>query len=105
MFPPAKVKLTHAHDIGKDMLPSVGFVHDKLPAVQVAQSMLKGLLRGDYHLSSPDFGLNLLVAPMAGYSPRAYNTLLECFLAPIMVLIARILVPVADSVVKKERGW
>ena len=74
-------------------------------AAQVAQSMLKGVQRGDYHLPSPDFGLNMLIVPMAGYSPRVHNTVLECLLAPIMVVIARVLVPIADSVVRNERSW
>ncbi len=73
--------------------------------MQVAQCFLKGLRRGDYHLPGPDFGLNLLVAPMAGYSPRMYNGLVECLLAPVMLLISLVGVPVIDSVVKKVRAW
>ena len=72
---------------------------------QVAQTLLKGLRRGDYHLPGPDLGLNLLVSPMAGFSPRVYNVFLECLLAPIMVLLSEVAVPITDSFVRKERAW
>ena len=73
--------------------------------MQVAQCFLKGLQRGYYHLPGPDFGLNLLVAPMAGYSPRMYNGFVECLIAPVMILISLVGVPFIDSVVKKVRAW
>ena len=71
--------------------------------LQVAQGILAGVLRGEYHLPGPDFGMNLMVSPMAGYSPRMYNVLLELLLAPLMVLFARLVVPLADRVVRRTR--
>jgi hypothetical protein len=44
---------------------------------QVAAGIVNGSARGDYHLRGPDVGLNLLVASMAGFSPRMYNWVLE----------------------------
>ena len=44
---------------------------------QVASGIVNGSARGDYHLRGPDIGLNLLVASMAGFSPRMYNWVLE----------------------------
>jgi hypothetical protein len=44
---------------------------------QVASGIVNGSARGDYHLRGPDVGLNLLVASMAGFSPRMYNWVLE----------------------------
>ena len=71
--------------------------------MQVAQSILKGTQRGKYHLPGPDFGLNVLVSAMAGYSPRMYNVLVELLLAPILALLAWLLVPIADRVVRRSK--
>ena len=71
--------------------------------MQVAQGILAGVLRGMYHLPGPDFGMNVMVSPMAGYSPRMYNVLVELLLAPLMVLFARLVVPLADRIVRRTR--
>jgi len=65
--------------------------------------MLKGVQNGSYHLRGPDIGLNVMISHMAGYSPRMYNVVVELLLAPLMVLFARLVVPVADRVVRKCR--
>lgn len=72
---------------------------------QVARCILDGAASGSYHLPGPDFGLNLLVAPMAGHSPRMYNVLVELLLAPLLVLFSRLAVPLADRVVRQVRQW
>ena len=75
----------------------------RCPHPQVAQCILQGTLRGQYNLPGPDLGMNIMVSPMAGYSPRMYNVLIELLLAPFMVLFARLAVPVADRVVRRAR--
>ncbi|KAK9915016.1 hypothetical protein WJX75_003662 [Coccomyxa subellipsoidea] len=49
---------------------------------QVAQCMLKGMERGAYHLPSPDFGQNLMIAASAGLSPHMFPAILEFLLSP-----------------------
>ena len=69
----------------------------------MAKDILAGVLQGKYHLPGPDFGMNLMVSPMAGYSPRMYNVAFELLLAPLLVLFARLVVPLADHIVRRTR--
>ena len=56
----------------------------------VAESALRSLEKGRYHLSSPDFGQNLLVASMAGLSPHPLPLAIEFFLAPFLAVAMRV---------------
>lgn len=67
--------------------------------MQVAKCMVEGMERGSYHLPSPDFGQNLMVAASAGLSPHMYNVLLEFLLAPIVVIALRIFGRIVDKAV------
>ena len=69
---------------------------------QVAECMMRGLEQGAYHLPSPDFGQNLMVAASAGLSPHAYNGLLEFLLAPFVALALRIFGKIVDGAVLKH---
>ncbi|CAL5221529.1 g3737 [Coccomyxa viridis] len=69
---------------------------------QVAECMMRGLEQGAYHLPSPDFGQNLMVAASAGLSPHAYNGLLEFLLAPFVALALRIFGKIVDKAVLKH---
>ena len=71
-------------------------------AEQVAECMMRGLEQGAYHLPSPDFGQNLMVAASAGLSPHAYNGLLEFLLAPFVALALRIFGKIVDKAVLKH---
>ncbi|KAK9824839.1 hypothetical protein WJX81_005235 [Elliptochloris bilobata] len=51
---------------------------------QVARCMVHGIEAGAYHLPSPDFGHNVMVAASAGLTPRRYPVALECLLAPLV---------------------
>ena len=73
-------------------------------AWQVARCIVSGAARGDYHIRGPDVGLNILVASMAGFSPRVYNWCFEIVLAPLLVLLAKLAVPLADRIVRKHRA-
>ncbi len=64
--------------------------------------MMRGLEQGAYHLPSPDFGQNLMVAASAGLSPHAYNGLLEFLLAPFVALALRIFGNIVDKAVLKH---
>jgi len=74
------------------------------PKLQVARCIVSGAARGDYHIRGPDVGLNILVASMAGFSPRVYNWCFEIVLAPLLVLLAKLAVPLADRIVRKHRA-
>jgi len=80
-------------------------------AESVAESALWSLERGKYHLSSPDFGQNLLVAAMAGLSPHPLPLLVEFFLAPVLAVTMRVFGMIVDRASrravearKKEEG-
>ncbi len=60
--------------------------HFSWSAMQVAKCMIKGMERGVYHLPSPDFGQNLMIAASAGLSPHMFPAVLEFLLAPLVVL-------------------
>ena len=62
----------------------------------VAESALRSLERGRYHLSSPDLGQNLLVAAMAGLSPHPLPLVLDVLLAPILAVAMRIFGAIVD---------
>ena len=64
--------------------------------------MMRGLQQGAYHLPSPDFGQNLMVAASAGLSPHVYNGLLEFLLAPFVALALRIFGRIVDKAVLKH---
>ena len=64
--------------------------------------MMLGLKRGAYHLPSPDFGQNLMVAASAGLSPHVYNGVLEFLLAPFVALALRIFGRIIDKAVVKH---
>lgn len=62
----------------------------------VAESALRSLERGRYHLSSPDLGQNLLVASMAGLSPHPLPLLFEFVIAPILAIAMRVFGAIID---------
>jgi hypothetical protein len=62
----------------------------------VAAALLRGLAGGAYHLPSPDAGQNLLVAGMAGLSPRPLCLPLDAVLAPVLAVALRIFGWVVD---------
>ncbi|KAK9824854.1 hypothetical protein WJX81_008518 [Elliptochloris bilobata] len=68
---------------------------------QVARCMVHGIEAGAYHLPSPNFGHNVMVAASAGLTPRRYPVALECLLAPLVVLALRLFGWVVDSAVVK----
>lgn len=77
-------------------------------AESVAESALRSLERGKYHLGSPDFGQNLLVASMAGLSPHPLPLLIELAIAPILSVAMRVFGAIIDRAsrraVEKRRG-
>jgi hypothetical protein len=66
---------------------------------QVAQCMVRGMEAGAYHLPSPDFGHNVMVAASAGLTPRRYPIVLECLLAPVVVAALRVFGLLVDAAV------
>ena len=65
-------------------------------AESVAESALRSLEKGRYHLSSPDLGQNLLVAAMAGLSPHPLPLVIEFFLAPVLAVAMRVFGMIID---------
>jgi len=64
--------------------------------------MMRGLEQGAYHLPSPDFGQNLMVAASAGLTPHMYNAFLEFLLAPFVALALRIFGRIVDKAVLRH---
>lgn len=75
---------------------------NNLSTGQVAVCMMRGLEQGAYHLPSPDFGQNLMVAASAGLSPHMYNAFLEFLVAPFVALALRIFGTIVDKAVIKH---
>lgn len=63
--------------------------------------MLKGMERGAYHLPSPDFGQNLMIAASAGLSPHMFPAILEFLLSPLVVLALLLFGHKIDSAVRR----
>jgi short-subunit dehydrogenase len=101
---------TPGYENEKSLMPEEGRAIQDLggttlfPAQQVASGIVNGSARGDYHLRGPDVGLNILVASMAGFSPRMYNWVLEVVLAPFMLLLTKLAIPLADRTVRRHRA-
>ena len=68
----------------------------------MAEGILRGIERGHYHIASPDFGQNLLVTSSASLTPRIYPIVLECLIAPVVVLALRIFGVLIDNIVMRE---
>ena len=68
-------------------------------AESVASTMVASLLQGDYHLATPDPVQNLLVASMAGVSPRR-NSILEMALLPLVGWIEQAFLWHADRIAR-----
>mmetsp|Transcript_14239 Transcript_14239/g.32057 ORF Transcript_14239/g.32057 Transcript_14239/m.32057 type:complete len:344 (+) Transcript_14239:19-1050(+) len=64
------------------------FPADPFKAESVARKSIDGMLRGDYHIQSPDILQNLLVSYMAGITPRVF-LVLDTLLMPIMTVVAQ----------------
>jgi len=56
-------------------------------AKKVSDSILDGLLRGEYHLPSPDLVQNLLISTSVNVTPRGRWALLEIMLGPILSVV------------------
>lgn len=99
---------TPGYALEKALMPEDGRAVQSLggeelfPADKVAEGIVLGVQRGDYHIHGPDVGLNCLVAGMAGFTPRMYHWILECMLAPIMVIVASLGCWMADRIVRKH---
>lgn len=64
--------------------------------------MVRGMERGAYHLPSPDFGQNLMVAASAGLSPHMFHPVLEFLLAPIVVVVLLVFGKIVDQAVRRH---
>jgi len=72
-------------------------------AKQVAECLLKGMLRGQYFVTSPDHFGNLLVSRAWGHYPRGFmRSIMECLLSPFAVLLHCWMVWFVDRVVKRR---
>lgn len=71
-------------------------------ASQVAESLLDGVLRGNYFVQSPDLFGNMLVSRAWGHFPRT-RPILEACVAPIFVGLHEAMVWMADRGVRSRR--
>jgi len=68
----------------------------------VAKRIVRDLARPRcYHLGSPDFGQNLLVAATAGLSPHPLHPVLEFLLAPFLAVAMRVFGGVVDRAARR----
>lgn len=71
--------------------------------VQIAKSLVNGLQRGQYHIKTPELGVNLLLSATSGTTPKLYLLPLEMCLAPFVVALLAIYRRILDSFVLKQR--
>ncbi|KAI7846394.1 hypothetical protein COHA_000105 [Chlorella ohadii] len=73
-------------------------------AEKVAQALLGGIERGDYHLPSPDLGQNLLVSAMTGLSPKRFWLPLQVLLGPILPLATSLFGWIGDRAARRHNA-
>ena len=65
---------------------------------------MKGIARGAYNISTPDFFSNILISgTMASLTPRMFPLVVEIFLAPLIVIGSTIFRFLIDREVMKVR--
>ncbi|GAB5357942.1 hypothetical protein AAMO2058_000417300 [Amorphochlora amoebiformis] len=71
---------------------------DVFEAEQVADSIVDGILAGDYHIGSPDFFQNRVINSLsAGISPRS-SIVFDIILAPIWLIVGEIFCIICDYI-------
>lgn len=70
---------------------------------QVACSIVQGIERRAYHISSPDFGQTLLMDSMTSLSPKVLPLALSVLLAPVTNIVLSLLRWRMDRAVVKAR--
>ncbi|KAL6776437.1 hypothetical protein ACKKBG_A21115 [Auxenochlorella protothecoides x Auxenochlorella symbiontica] len=73
------------------------------PAEKVACSIVQGIERRAYHISSPDFGQTLLMDSMTSLSPKVLPLALSVLLAPVTNIVLSLLRWRMDRAVVKAR--
>lgn len=63
--------------------------------------MVGQLEGGAYHLTTPDFGSNILISSMTGLTPKSIPLGIGIFIAPIVQLAAAVAGAVANKTAKK----
>lgn len=75
---------------------------------KVAKKLVRQLERGDYHLTTPDFGSNILISSMTSLSPKSIPTALGIVMAPIIQIASTVVGGLADRAARrfnKEHGY
>ena len=68
---------------------------------RVAKKLVRQLERGNYHLTTPDFGSNILVSSMTSLAPKSIPTAIGFFLAPIVQIASTVVGGLADRAARK----
>lgn len=72
-------------------------------ADQAASSIMKGFLKGQYSIKTPDFFSNLLITSMSNVTPRMYPLIVEMLIAPLIVVAQGVFRWLIDREVEKVR--
>lgn len=76
----------------------------QVAVLQVAKKFIDSLQRGQYHLSTPDLGQDLLIMDAtASWSPRNLPLLVSCLLAPIVPVAMYVCTKWSDRIVRRQR--
>jgi short-subunit dehydrogenase len=72
------------------------------PAESVAKAMVRGMrMKGRYHLPTPDLGSGMLIAAVAGLTPKPMNPVLSMLLAPILAVVTSVCRVLMDRAARK----
>lgn len=70
---------------------------------QTARQLFRGVEKGQYHIHTSDFVVNVLLSSMSSTTPKLYPLPLELLMAPLLVLAQWAYRKVMDRIVSKAR--
>jgi 3-dehydrosphinganine reductase len=81
---------------------------DLYAAEKVAKKLVKQLERGDYHLTTPDLGSNILISSMTSLAPKSLPSLVGIVISPIVQIASSVVGGIADRAARKynvQKGY
>jgi hypothetical protein len=63
--------------------------------------MVAQLERGEYHLTTPDIGSNLLVGQMTALAPKSGPAVLRALLSPVVAVVTSVVGGLANRAARK----
>ena len=81
---------------------------DLYTAEKVAKKLVKQLERGEYHLTTPDIGSNLLISSMTSLAPKSLPSVVGVLISPVVQIASSVVGALADRAARKynvQKGY